>query len=91
MSLGDFLGIGEEHVAIHREGLQATPGLNTFVLEVDESVMEEAPMVDADRFVLPKVYEERRQDIDSYWQQHMAGQTPPAPQYADGIAPYAPP
>jgi sporulation protein YlmC with PRC-barrel domain len=73
VSRGGFLGIGEEHVAIPWEGLQATPGLNTFVLEVDESVMEEAPRVDADRFVLPEVFEERRQDIDAYWQQHTAG------------------
>jgi hypothetical protein len=73
VSRGGFLGIGEEHVAIPWQGLQATPGLNTFVLPVDESVMEEAPTVDADRFVLPEVFEERRQDIDNYWQQHLAG------------------
>lgn len=73
VSRGGFLGLGEEHVAIPWEGLQATPGLNTFVLNVDESVMEEAPKVDADRFVLPEVYEERRQEIDNYWQQHMGG------------------
>lgn len=73
VSRGGFLGIGEEHVAIPWEGLQATPGLNTFVLEIDESVMEQAPTVDADRFALPDVYEERRQDIDGFWQQHTAG------------------
>ena len=73
VSRGGFLGIGEEHVAIPWESLQATPGLNTFVLEVDGSVMEQAPTVDADQFVLPEVYDERRQDIDSYWQEHTAG------------------
>lgn len=72
VSRGGFLGLGEEHVAIPWEGLKATPGLNTFVLEIDESVMEQAPTVDADQFALPEVYEERRQEIDDYWQQHMA-------------------
>jgi hypothetical protein len=73
VSRGGFLGIGEEHVAIPWDGLQAAPGLNTFVLEVDESVMEQAPTVDADRFAQPEGFEERRQVIDEYWQQHMAG------------------
>jgi hypothetical protein len=73
VSRGGFLGIGEEHVAIPWEGLQATPGLNTFVLEIDEQVMEQAPRVDPDQFALPEVFEQRRQDIDEYWQQHTAG------------------
>lgn len=73
VSRGGFLGLGEEHVAIPWQGLQATPGLNTFVLDVDENVVEQAPRVDADQFALPEVYEERHQEIDDYWQQHMAG------------------
>lgn len=73
VSRGGFLGLGEEHVAIPWEGLRATPGLNTFVLDVDEDVIEEAPTVDADRFALPDVFEQRHQEIDEYWQQHMGG------------------
>ena len=72
VSRGGFLGLGEEHIAIPWNGLQATPGMNMFVLDVDETVIEQAPRVDPDRFVLPEVFEQRQQEIDQYWQQHMA-------------------
>jgi hypothetical protein len=72
VSRGGFLGLGEEHIAIPWNGLEATPGMNMFVLDVDETVIEQAPRVDPDRFVLPEVFEQRQQEIDQYWQQHMA-------------------
>jgi sporulation protein YlmC with PRC-barrel domain len=67
---GGFLGIGQTHVAVPWQGLQATPGLNTFVLNVDEEVMSAAPQVDPNAFSNPEVYEQRRQEIEQFWQQH---------------------
>jgi sporulation protein YlmC with PRC-barrel domain len=67
---GGFLGLGQTRVAVPWEKLQATPGLNTFVLDVGEDVMAAAPEVDPDALGDPETYEQRRQEIDRFWQQH---------------------
>jgi sporulation protein YlmC with PRC-barrel domain len=71
ISRGGFLGIGTEEVAVPWEMLQVTPGLNLFVLNVPETVVENAPRVDPDRFQLPQVYEQHRQTVDEYWERHV--------------------
>lgn len=73
VSRGGFLGIGEEHVAVPWQALQATPGLNTFVLKVPEEAMEQAPKVDPDQFGAAGTFDQRSQEIDQYWQQQIRG------------------
>lgn len=70
---GGFLGIGSRSVAVPWQALQATPGLNTFVLNVDEQAMENAPEVDPEALSDPTRFQERRQEIEQYWQQRRAG------------------
>jgi sporulation protein YlmC with PRC-barrel domain len=70
VSHGGFLGIGADHVAIPWDILQVAPGMNLFVLNVPETVIENAPRVDPDRFASPAVYDEYRQIVDPYWEQH---------------------
>lgn len=73
VSRGGFLGIGEEFVAIPWQALQATPGLNTFVLNVPAEVMDQAPKVDPDQFADPQTFARQRDEVDEFWQQHTAG------------------
>jgi sporulation protein YlmC with PRC-barrel domain len=66
-----FLGIGGETVAVPWSALKATPGLNMFVLDVDEAAMEQAPTVDAAAVGDPTQFQARREEIDRYWQGHL--------------------
>ena len=68
---GSFLGIGGESVAVPWSALKATPGLNMFILDVDEATMGEAPAVDAGAVGDPAQFQARRQEIDDYWQSHL--------------------
>lgn len=70
---GGFLGIGAETVAVPFGLLQVTPGMNTFVLDVPQAVLENAPEVDADAFGTRARYDEYRQMVDQYWQEAMQG------------------
>ena len=70
---GGFLGFGRDYVAVPWSNLKATPGLNTFVLNVSEDTLEKAPKVDPDTFANPSAYERNRQQVDAYWQQQRAG------------------
>jgi sporulation protein YlmC with PRC-barrel domain len=69
---GGFLGIGENQVPVPWQALQATPGLNTFVLAVDEAVMNGAPQLEPGMAGAGGL-DQRRQEIDQYWQQHRSG------------------
>lgn len=73
VSTDGFLGFGDEHVAVPWDALKSTPGLNTFVLDVSEQVMEQAPKVDPNRFGDPARAETRRQQVDQFWDEHAAG------------------
>ncbi|WP_239025270.1 PRC-barrel domain-containing protein [Rhodoligotrophos defluvii] len=73
LSSGGVLGIGEDMVAVPWRALKATPGLNTFVLNVSEQTIEQAPTVDPDSFADPTLSAQDRQRVDEFWQQHMAG------------------
>jgi len=68
-----FLGFGEELTAVRWEDLRAMPALDTFVLDVPAEVLEEAPTVDQEVFANLDAYGERRQQIESFWDEHMAG------------------
>ena len=70
VSHGGFLGLGATDVAVPWQLFRTSPGLNTFVLNVPENVVEAAPRVDRGRWGSPTVYRLDRQQIDSYWQQH---------------------
>jgi hypothetical protein len=73
VSRGGFLGIGADHTLVPWQALKATPGLNTFLLDVPEEVMQQAPEVDPDRIRQPEVFAQHREQIDQYWQQHIGG------------------
>lgn len=64
---GGLLGIGDEEVAVPWDILQATPGLNTIVLNVDEQTLENAPEVDPETFGREAA---RAEEVDRYWEQH---------------------
>ncbi len=66
-----FLGIGGDSVAVPWSALKATPGLNMFVLNVDQGTIEEAPTVDPDTLGDPSEFQARRAEIDRYWQSHL--------------------
>ena len=70
---GGFLGFGRDYVAVPWNSLKATPGLNTFVLNVSEDAMKNAPKVDPDNFAEPSSFDRNRQQVDDYWQQQRAG------------------
>lgn len=73
LSVGGVLGIGSDYVAVPWKALKATPGLNTFVLNVSEQVIEEAPQVDPDRFADPQTAAQKRDRVDQYWNEKMSG------------------
>jgi sporulation protein YlmC with PRC-barrel domain len=73
VSRGGFLGIGQEHYAVRWQDLRAAPLVATFVLDVPEAVVENAPQVDPDLFDSPEIFRERRQPIDAYWEEQLSG------------------
>lgn len=70
LSRGGFFGLGQEHVPVKWESLQAVPTLDTFVLDVPEDVIEQAPQIDREAFADLQTYNQRREEVDSYWQEH---------------------
>jgi sporulation protein YlmC with PRC-barrel domain len=73
VSRGGFLGVGQEHYAVRWQDLRAAPLVATFVLDVSEEVVDNAPQVDPDILDNPEIFRERRQPIDEYWDQQFAG------------------
>jgi hypothetical protein len=69
LSVGGFLGAGQDHVAVPWEMLRVTPWMNMFVLDVSERVVEAAPQVDPDAFADPARFPQYRQAVDDYWMQ----------------------
>jgi sporulation protein YlmC with PRC-barrel domain len=70
---GGFFGVGQDLVPVRWQDLRAVPDLDTFVLDVDEQAFEQAPAVDRDVFADSDAYAQRRQEIDSYWEEHLQG------------------
>lgn len=64
---GGFLGIGEDHFAIPWSEVRATPGLGTFVVDLAEAALEDAPSVDRSRFSDPEAGMEDRQSTERFW------------------------
>jgi sporulation protein YlmC with PRC-barrel domain len=73
ISHGGFLGFGEDSVAVPWEMLQYSPQMQTFVLNVPEEAIENAPSVDAEEFAQREVFEQRREEIHGYWQEQQPG------------------
>lgn len=73
VSSGGILGLGEDMVPVPWSALRATPGMNTFVLDASEQVVEDAPAVDASRFTDPNQSADDRKKVDQYWQQRTRG------------------
>ncbi|TCT01564.1 PRC-barrel domain-containing protein [Aquabacter spiritensis] len=67
---GGILGLGEDMVAVPWSSVRATSGLNTFVLNVSEDVIDQAPTVDPDRFSDPNQSTQDRQRVDTFWREH---------------------
>ncbi|WP_162915253.1 PRC-barrel domain-containing protein [Desertibaculum subflavum] len=65
---GGFLGIGEQMVPIPWSVLKATPGLNTFVLNVSGDLIEQAPSVDPARLADARQSAQIRTEIENFWQ-----------------------
>ena len=70
---GGFFGVGEDLVPVRWQDLRAVPDLDTFVLDVPEQAFEQAPAVDRDVFADSDAYAQRRDEIDSYWDEHLQG------------------
>lgn len=66
---GGFLGMGEDHYAIPWGEVRATPGLETFVVEMSEAEIENVPAVDRSRFSDPEAGVEDRERTDQFWTQ----------------------
>lgn len=66
---GGFIGIGEDYIAVPWKQLQATPNMDVFVLNTTENALEKAPKVDLQAFSDQQTYNQRRQEIDRFWQQ----------------------
>ena len=70
---GGFFGVGEDLVPVRWQDLRAVPDLDTFVLDVPEQAFEQAPAVDRNVFADSDAYVQRRDEIDSYWDEHLQG------------------
>lgn len=74
ISRGGFLGIGEELVPVPWKELSVTPSpyRDTYVLDVSENVIEEAPRLKAGEpeEIAPA---DVRNKVDSYWSKHLQG------------------
>ena len=70
LSRGGFLGFGEDHVVVPWEELSATPGLNLFLLDVSEQVLEQAPQVPGD---VRGLTDAQRSEVEQFWQQSRRG------------------
>ena len=70
---GGFFGLGQDLVPVRWQDLRAVPDADTFVLDVDEEALEQAPTVDRDAFADSDAYGEQQTEIDSYWDQQLQG------------------
>lgn len=70
---GGFFGLGQDLVPVRWQDLRAVPDLDTFVLDVPEQAFEQAPAVDRGVFADSDAYAQRRDEIDSYWEEHLQG------------------
>jgi hypothetical protein len=70
---GGFFGMGQDLVPVRWQDLRAVPDADTFVLDVEEQVFEQAPAVDRDVFTDSDAYAQRREEIHSYWDEHLQG------------------
>jgi hypothetical protein len=70
---GGFFGIGQDLVPVRWQDLRSVPNADTFVLDIEEDVFAQAPAVDRDVFADSDSYAQRRDEIDSYWDQHLQG------------------
>ncbi|MDF1586675.1 PRC-barrel domain-containing protein [Marinimicrococcus flavescens] len=69
VSVGGFLGIGDRTVAVPWKMLEVTPGYNTFVLDMKEDVLDNAPEITPEFFGSQDFFEEVRGELDTYWNQ----------------------
>jgi sporulation protein YlmC with PRC-barrel domain len=68
---GGFLGIGGTNIAVRWQDLRVTPNMNTFVLNVPEEAIENAPEVNPREFASQQAFTERRAEIDQFWDQEV--------------------
>jgi hypothetical protein len=73
LARGGFFGLGEEHVPVRWDALQVVPMLDTFVLDVPQEVVDQAPRMEREVFADLPQYDQQRQQVDTYWQEHAAG------------------
>lgn len=67
-----FLGIGQEVVPVPWDMLSVTPDLLTFVVDVPEGVVEDAPAFES-AAMLEAAEEDWRQTVRTYWEEHAGG------------------
>ena len=70
---GGFFGVGQDLVPVRWQDLRTVAGADTFVLDVEEQAFEQAPAVDRDVFADSDSYAQRRDEIESYWDEHLQG------------------
>lgn len=66
---GGFLGIGDKHIAVPWQRLKVAPNMDVFVLDTTPDALDKAPQVNPDTFANAQNFDQRRQEIDKYWQQ----------------------
>jgi sporulation protein YlmC with PRC-barrel domain len=71
LSRGGFLGIGEDYIAVPWKDLQATPNMNTLVLNTTQDAMNNAPNVNPDQFTNQGRFKQTSHEVDTYWQSHL--------------------
>ncbi len=69
---GGFLGFGRQLVALRWQDLRATTDHEIFVLDVAESVITDAPAVDAENFA-QTADPSWRQELDQFWDERLKG------------------
>jgi sporulation protein YlmC with PRC-barrel domain len=69
ISHGGFLGFGEDYAAVPWTMLRATPGFETFLLDVSQEALENAPQVDPDQLAGREGFTGAREELTGYWQQ----------------------
>jgi uncharacterized protein YrrD len=70
---GGFFGVGQDLVPVRWQDLRSVPNADTFVLDVGQEVLEQAPAVDRDAFADSDAYAQRRSEIDAYWDEQLQG------------------
>lgn len=70
---GGFFGVGQDLVPMRWQDLRTVPNADTFVLDVDQEVLEQAPTVDRDAFADSDAYGQQRSEIDAYWDEQLQG------------------